>query len=191
MKLYKCDQLIYGARVWKLSLINTKMPLNYIIINYYCLENVNEFSLTAILQFITELNLNNSEYSATSGDFSRKRRELLSFSLLNPLLFSITLYTTTLSTALLLYYYYCEYWMLDHITRLYAVDMCTNWVVLGSFIIESEQKIFFYQRKFTIKFERSQHFCILKLLSFKTHIKLLLWFMTFHENLNSAQWCVF
>ena len=116
------------------------MPLNYIIINYYCLENVNEFSLTAILQFITELNLNNSEYSATSGDFSRKRRELLSFSLLNPLLFSITLYTTTLSTALLLYYYYCEYWMLDHITRLYAVDMCTNWVVLGSFIIESGQK---------------------------------------------------
>ena len=55
MKLYKCDQLIYGARVWKLSLIFSKMPLNYIIINYYCLENVNEFSLTAILQFITEL----------------------------------------------------------------------------------------------------------------------------------------
>ena len=117
---------------------------------YYCLENVNEFSLTAILQFITELIWIILKYSATSGDFSRKRRELLSFSLLNPLLFSITLYTTTLSTALLLYYYYCEYWMLDHITRLYAVDMCTNWVVLGSVIIESEKNIF-YHKTFTVK----------------------------------------
>ena len=90
----------------------------------------------------------NSEYSATSGDFSRKRRELLSFSLLNPLLFSITLYTTL--SALLLYYY-CEYWMLDHITRLYAVDICTNWVVLGSVIIESEENSLRFKKK---KFEK-------------------------------------
>ena len=120
----------------------TKMPLNYIIItialrtwtNFHWLLSYNSY----------RINLN-SEYSATSGDFSRKRR-VLSFSLLTPLLFSITLYTTL--SALLLYYY-CEYWMLDHITRLYAVDMCTNWVVLGSVIIESEQKIF-YHRNFTV-----------------------------------------
>ena len=113
----------------------TKMPLNYIIINYYCLENVNKIFIDCYPTNSYRIILN-SEYSATSGDFSRKRR-VLSFSLLNPLLFSITLYTTL--SALLLYYY-CEYWMLDHITRLYAVDMCTNWVVLGSFIIESGQK---------------------------------------------------
>ena len=135
----------------------TKMPLNYIIItialrtwtNFHWLLSYNSY----------RINLN-SEYSATSGDFSRKRR-VLSFSLLTPLLFSITLYTTL--SALLLYYY-CEYWMLDHITRLYAVDMCTNWVVLGSVIIESEQKIF-YHRKFYCK---------------------LLWFMKFDETLNSV-----
>ena len=86
----------------------TKMPLNYIIINYYCLENVNKIFIDCYPTNSYRIILN-SEYSATSGDFSRKRRELLSFSLLNPLLFSITLYTTTLSTALLLYYYYCEY----------------------------------------------------------------------------------
>ena len=122
----------------------TKMPLNYIIItialrtwtNFHWLLSYNSY----------RINLN-SEYSATSGDFSRKRR-VLSFSLLTPLLFSITLYTTL--SALLLYYY-CEYWMLDHITRLYAVDMCTNWVVLGSVIIESEQKIF-YHRNFTVNY---------------------------------------
>ena len=120
------------------------------------------------------INLNNSEYSATSGDFSRKRRELLSFSLLNPLLFSITLYTTL--SALLLYYYYCEYWMLDHITRLYAVDMCTNWVVLGSFIIESGQKSIL-SKKIYDKIWKKPTFL---------HIKILLWFMKFHEKLNSV-----
>ena len=138
----------------------TKMPLNYIIItialrtwtNFHWLLSYNSY----------RINLN-SEYSATSGDFSRKRR-VLSFSLLTPLLFSITLYTTL--SALLLYYY-CEYWMLDHITRLYAVDMCTNWVVLGSVIIESEQKIFYHQ-KFYCK---------------------LLWFMKFDETLNSVFKC--
>ena len=126
----------------------TKMPLNYIIINYYCLENVNEFSLTAILQFITEL----------IWIILNIQRPLATFlanvvnSWVSPfwiLSYFLLLYTTTLSTALLLYYYYCEYWMLDHITRLYAVDMCTNWVVLGSVIIESEQKIFDH-RNFTV-----------------------------------------
>ena len=139
----------------------TKMPLNYIIIiialrtwtNFHRLLSYNSY----------RINLN-SEYSTTSGDFSRKRR-VLSFSLLNPLLFSITLYTT-LSALLLYYYYYCEYWMLDHITRLYAVDMCTNWVVLGSFIIESEQK-YFRNEKFTVKLEEYKDITVLKPCTYK------------------------
>ena len=162
--------LVYENCLWYYK--NAAQLHNYY---YYCLENVNKIFIDCYPTNSYRIILN-SEYSATSGDFSRKRR-VLSFSLLNPLLFSITLYTTTLSALLLYYYYYCEYWMLDHITRLYAVDICTNWVVLGSVIIESEQNIFYHKVSFFVQCTKMQ-LITLQNFNIKTCFSQFLWFFS-------------